>query len=146
MKKQYFGFIILTLFCLSARSGDLNLLYQQDNDRFWEVIREEEKKFVNCSPNIYFLFAIETLRNSEVSQWNADVIEAHAIKAPKCVLDSLISLEGDAMELVVETFLVRTLYKDVNQIEQSFRREWSDKEYTKVRNIFLVLKEKVYGS
>jgi len=105
---------IIMMLSASASAGDLNALYHQDYDGFWELWKKTKSEAVECiderKTKLFLSNAISMLGNSEVTEANASVIEGIALKNPKCLLTTMNQMESTKQNKLFENFLFSPLY------------------------------------
>jgi hypothetical protein len=123
-----------------AQGAGLNELYSTDYDGFWQQWRELRKAAIECSDQqkmaVFLSSAVETLGNAEVTEANAEEIEAIALSDAECVLNGLLLLSVEERRRAVGAFLVNPIYVSSNEIESALSRVWARGVYTELREVY----------
>jgi len=144
MKKLTIIFII-SLFSSLLYANELKELYFKNNGVFWTKWNKEKESFKSCKPNIFLKNSFAMSGNSEVSETIYEAIEKTIIEKPICVLNSINTLSEKEQKHILNIFVARPLYHNINEIEKSLKTVWDKKEYEKSKTEFLRLKKEIWG-
>ena len=128
----------------SASAGDLNTFYHQDYDGFWKLWNKSKSEAVACiderKTELFFDDALVMLDNSEVAEANAQVIEGIALNNPKCLLNTMNTMNTEIKQKFFRHFLVHPLFSDAESIESALSKVWSSDNFRESRQLFMKLK------
>ena len=149
MKKSTHSIIIsiFFVFLLSeiAFGDDLNEFYIMDYDGFWKHWNKTKDEAVSCTDiqktSIFFINAVVTLSNAEVTEANSKEIEKLSIEKPECLLQGLSDLIPENKSKFIFHFLLNPTYNDAAIIEKSLTRVWSKAEYTDLQAVYYKMKK-----
>jgi len=137
--------LIISLFSSLLYANELKDLYFNNNGAFWEKWHKEIEKFESCKSNVFLKNTFAMSGNSEVSETIYEAIEKTIIKSPSCVLNSINRLSEKEQKHILNIFVSRPLYHNINEIEKSLKTVWYKKEYKNLKTEFLRLKKEIWG-
>jgi hypothetical protein len=131
---------ILTVIPGLAQGAGLNEMYANDYEAFWRQWHEMRGAAVECSnPEKMAEFissAVDTFGNAEVSEANAEAIEAAVISDAECVLKGLLVLHAEQRRKAIGIFLGKPLFSSSAEIESAIGRIWIGGRYAELREAY----------
>ena len=140
--------MILALFVIHpfiGRSADLNQLYATDYKVFWKQWNELKEKALSCKDHAamskFLSNALIMLRNAEVSEANAEVIEATCLNKPICLLESLLRMKTEEQDEILKFFIAAPIYHDPQEIRKSLEKHWNLQKYRTIKERYQKCKQ-----
>jgi hypothetical protein len=148
MKKYRFLSIVFGLYIFAipiAHASDLDQLYASDYETFWKQWSKSKEKALTCKDHAtmpkFLSDAIIMLRNAEVSEANAKVIEKLCLEKPKCLLETLIKMKTEEQDKLVRFFITSPIFHEAAEIKASLERYWNLPRYQKIRDLYSKMKQ-----
>lgn len=147
--KFLFTCLILCFAIFSVQAEDLSEVYKKDYRKFWDIWSKHRDNFKACesveSSKKFLEIALSTLGNAEVSEANSEVIEEVSLNKPKCLLEAIVSLAESGQERILNSYIVRPTFHEIDQIQESLQNAWEEEKYKNIKLGFFRLKEETYG-
>jgi hypothetical protein len=126
-----------TLNCLR---DNFDNLYSTNYALFWSILKVAERKAISCKSTAdtaaFLKLASIKSTNAEFNEYLSETIENLAIKKSKCFLDSLSTLDWDAMANII-SLLKNPMFVEKQVIMKVFSKERNKKKYKRIMNIYL---------
>ena len=130
-----------------AIGRDLNQFYATDYDAFWKYWNMMKSEATSCNElpvtSLFFSNAVDTLKTSEITEANAEVIEKLALGNPECLLKALGRQTLDKQKAFIQNFLIHSTYHETSEIENSLNTVWDTQTYLEIKTIYYKLKNNI---
>jgi len=130
-----------TLNCLR---DNFDSLYSTNYSLFWSILRATEKKALGCKSttdtSAFLKLALVRNTNAEFKEYLSETIENIATIKPKCFLDSLSTLDPDAVTDVI-ALLKNPTFVEEQEIVKVFSKNRNIKKYKLIMDIYFQMQK-----
>ena len=130
-----------TLNCLR---DNFDNLYSTDYALFWRILKVAERKAISCKSTAdtaaFLKLALVRNTNAEFKEYLSETIENIATIKPKCFLDSLSTLDPDAVTDVI-ALLKNPTFVEEQEIVKVFSKNRNIKKYKLIVDIYFQMQK-----